>query len=202
MTGVVTGDAGVRDYSSVAAVVERGVATLGHLDIAVANAGIFSAAPTLEMRDAMWRDTIDVNLTGVWKSLKASVPHVIAGGRGGSAVITSSLATVLAHENTAHYAAAKAGLVSLMQVMAKELAPQNIRVNSVHPTTVATDMMLNEAAYRLFRPELASPGRSDFEEVARKLNRLPVTILDRRTSPAQSCIWSLTTRSSSRAQPS
>ncbi|WP_067672948.1 mycofactocin-coupled SDR family oxidoreductase [Nocardia miyunensis] len=175
---VVTGDADVRDYAGVAAVVEQGVATLGRLDIVVANAGICSTAPTLEMSESVWQDTIDVNLTGVWKSLKASVPHIIAGGRGGSVVITSSLATVLAHENTAHYAAAKAGLVSLMQVMAKELAPQNIRVNTVHPTTVATDMMLNEAAYRLFRPELENPGRADFEEVTAKLNRLPVALLE------------------------
>src|SRR5699024_8310250 len=78
----------------------------------------------------------------------------------------------------AHYTAAKTGLIGLMRVLAKELAPQSIRVNSVHPTTVATEMILNDATYRLFRPELATPGRVHFEEAARKLNMLPVSMVE------------------------
>ncbi|MFV2217093.1 SDR family NAD(P)-dependent oxidoreductase, partial [Actinomadura sp. LOL_016] len=158
--------------------VQAGVGEFGRLDIVLANAGISSPAPTLEMSDDTWQDMIDINLTGVWKSLKASVPHIVAGGRGGSVVITSSLAAVYANENTAHYSAAKAGLVMLMKVMAKELAPHSIRVNTVHPTTVATDMILNEATYKLFRPDLDDPTRADFEEAARTLNRLPVAALE------------------------
>ena len=71
----------------------------------------------------MERRCSTINLTGVWKTLKATVPHVVRGGRGGSVVITSSIATQIAHENTAHYTASKHGLVGLMRVMAKELAP-------------------------------------------------------------------------------
>jgi len=107
-----------------------------------------------------------------------TTPHIIRGGRGGSVVITSSLAAIYANENTAHYPAAKAGLVMLMKVMAKELAPHSIRGNTIHPTMVATDMILNEPAYRLFRPDLDNPTREDFEVAARTLNKLPVAALE------------------------
>ncbi|MFI5717259.1 mycofactocin-coupled SDR family oxidoreductase [Nocardia sp. NPDC051750] len=171
---IVARDADVRDYAALTAAVTEGVNAFGRLDIVVANAGISSPAPTLEMSEEVWQDMIDVNLTGVWKTLKAAVPQVIDGGRGGSVVITSSLAAVYANENTAHYSASKAGLVMLMKVLAKELAPHSIRVNTVHPSTVATPMILNDATYRLFRPDLENPTRADFDEAARTLNRLPV----------------------------
>jgi len=172
---VIFREADVRDSSALAAAVAEGVETFGRLDIVVANAGISSPAPTLEMSEATWQDMIDINLTGVWKSLKASVPHIVDGGRGGAVVITSSIAAMYANENLAHYSAAKAGLVQMMKVMAKELAPHSIRVNTVHPSTVATPMVLNDVTYRLFRPDLENPGRDDWEEAARTLNRLPIT---------------------------
>lgn len=175
---IVARDADVRDCSALSAAVTAGIEEFGRLDIVVANAGISSPAPTLEMSEETWQDMIDINLTGVWKTLKAAVPHIIDGGRGGSVVITSSLAAVHANESTAHYSAAKAGLVMLMKVLAKELAPHEIRVNTVHPTTVSTPMILNDATYRLFRPDLENPGRADFEEAARTLNRLPVVALE------------------------
>ncbi|WP_280233184.1 mycofactocin-coupled SDR family oxidoreductase [Nocardia cyriacigeorgica] len=174
---IIARDADVRDYPALEAVIAEGVEAFGRLDIVIANAGISSPAPTLEMSEDTWQNMIDINLTGVWKSLKASVPHIIEGGRGGSVVITSSLAAMYANENVAHYSASKAGLVMLMKVLAKELAPHSIRVNTVHPTTVATDMILNDATYRLFRPDLETPDRADFEEAARTLNRLPVAAL-------------------------
>ena len=175
---IVAADADVRDLRRLTEVVDRGVAELGRLDIVVANAGIFSPADTLAMSEETWQEVIDVNLTGVWKTLKVSVPHIIDGGRGGSVVITSSLAAFYANEHSAHYSAAKSGLVMLMKVLAKEVAPHSIRVNSVHPTTVATGMILNDATFRQFRPDLESPTRADFEEAARTLNRLPVAALE------------------------
>ncbi|WP_395107695.1 mycofactocin-coupled SDR family oxidoreductase [Actinomadura sp. SCN-SB] len=175
---IVARDADVRDSHALAAAVKEGVDLFGRLDIVLANAGISSPAPTLLMSDDTWQDMIDINLTGVWKTLKASVRHIVAGGRGGSVVITSSVAAIHAHENTAHYSAAKAGLVMLMKVLAKELASHSIRVNTVHPTAVATDMILNEATFRVFRPDLDAPTRADFEEAARTLNRLPIGALE------------------------
>lgn len=175
---IVAAEADVRDSAALTAAVELGVAEFGRLDIAIANAGISSPAPTLTMPDETWQDMIDINLTGVWKSLKASVPHIVRGGRGGAVVIVSSLAAIYANENTAHYGASKAGLVMLAKVMAKELAHESIRVNTVHPTMVNTDMILNDATYRLFRPDLENPTREDFEVATRTLNKLPVAALE------------------------
>ena len=77
---------------------------------------------------------IDVNLTGVWHTAKAAIPHLIEGGRGGSIMLTSSAAGLQAYANIAHYVSAKHGVVGLMRTLALELAPHSIRVNSIHPT--------------------------------------------------------------------
>lgn len=175
---IVATEADVRDLGALTKAVDDGVGQLGRLDIVLANAGISTPAPTLEMDEETWSTMIDVNLTGVWKTVRAAVPHIVDGGRGGSVVITSSLAAQKANANTAHYTAAKAGLVGLMKVLALELAPQNIRVNTIHPTTVATDMILNEPTYRLFRPDVEHPTRADFEEAALTLNKMPVPALE------------------------
>lgn len=175
---IVAKEVDVRDLAALKETVDAAVAELGRLDIVLANAGISVPAPTLEMSEETWSTMIDVNLTGVWKTCAAAVPHILAGGRGGSVVITSSLAALKANANTAHYSAAKAGLVGLMRVLAVELAPQKIRVNTIHPTTVATDMILNGPTYELFRPDLDAPTRADFEEAALTLNALPVPALE------------------------
>lgn len=175
---IIASEADVRDLSALTVAVEDGVAQLGRLDIVLANAGISSMAPTLDMDESMWSTMIDINLTGVWKTIKAAVPHVVAGGRGGSVVITSSMAAMLTNENIAHYTAAKTGLIGLMKVLAKELAPQSIRVNTVHPTMVSTDMILNDSTYRLFLPDLDQPTRADFEEVSRTMNLMPVPAVE------------------------
>jgi NAD(P)-dependent dehydrogenase (short-subunit alcohol dehydrogenase family) len=117
---------------------------------------------------------IDTNLTGVWHAAKAAVPHLIEQGRGGSIVLTSSTAGLMAIPNSAHYVSAKHGVVGLMRTLALELAPHFIRVNSVHPTGVNTDMIQNAATYRLFRPDLDNPTADDMAEAARALNALPI----------------------------
>jgi SDR family mycofactocin-dependent oxidoreductase len=175
---IIASEVDIRELGALTAAVDAGVAELGRLDIVLANAGISTPSPTLEMDEAVWDETIEINLTGQWKTIRAAVPHIIKGGRGGFVVITSSLGAIYAHENTAHYSAAKAGLVGFMKVLAKELAPHSIRVNTIHPTTVATDMVLNDAHMQLFRPDLEHPTREDFEAVARTLNKLPVALLE------------------------
>ncbi|MDF3311009.1 mycofactocin-coupled SDR family oxidoreductase [Rhodococcus sp. T2V] len=176
--GIVAEHVDVRDLAGLEAVVEKGVAQFGRLDVVLANAGISAPAPTLTMSEEMWSTMIDVNLTGVWKTIRASVPHIIAGGRGGSVVITSSLAALRPNGNIAHYSAAKSGLVGFMRVLAKELAPTGIRVNTIHPTTVATEMVLNDATYKLFRPDLEEPTRDDFVRAASTLNALPLPLTE------------------------
>ena len=95
---------------------------------------------------------IDVNLTGVWHTVKAAIPHLREAG-GGSIVITSSGAGLKGTSNLAHYVAAKHGLVGLMRTLANELASDLIRVNTVHPGSVDTDMIHNQALYHLFLPD-------------------------------------------------
>jgi (+)-trans-carveol dehydrogenase len=172
---IVATKADVRDYPALKAAVDDGVAQLGRLDIVSANAGIGgSPAKAWEMDDATWQTMVDINLTGVWHAAKAAIPHLIEGGNGGSIILTSSAAGLKAYENIAHYVSAKHGVVGLMRTLALELAPYMIRVNSVHPTQVDTDMIQNEASYRLFRPDLEHPTREDFAPASQSMNALPI----------------------------
>jgi SDR family mycofactocin-dependent oxidoreductase len=175
---VIHGVVDVRDLAEMEQFIGDAVADLGRLDIVCANAGISTPSPTLEMPEETWQTTIDINLTGVWKTCKATVPHIVAGHRGGSVIITSSAATVMISGNIAHYTAAKHGLIGFMRVLAKELAPHRIRVNTLHPAGVRTPMVYNEPMYRLFRPDLENPGREDFEAAARSHNALGVPAVE------------------------
>ena len=176
---IVTAQADVRDYAGLKAALDDGVAQLGRLDIVAANAGI-GTSPHLaaELAEDTWRDMVDINLTGVWHTAKAAIPHLSAGGRGGSIVLTSSAAGLMAYPNIAHYVSAKHGVVGLMRTLALELAPQFIRVNSIHPTQVDTPMIQNEATWRLFRPDLDHPTRADFEPASQAMNALPIPWVD------------------------
>lgn len=100
-------EADVRDRTALHQEVTAGLDEFGRLDHVVANAGIMSPAPTLEMSEATWQEMLDINLTGQWRTLAASVPHLLASDRGGSVVVTSSLAAMHAQPGIAHYSAAK-----------------------------------------------------------------------------------------------
>jgi (+)-trans-carveol dehydrogenase len=172
---IIASEADVRDYDALKSAVDAGVHELGRLDIAVANAGIGNAGNKLhKIPGHIWRDMIDVNLSGVWKSVKAAVPHILAGGRGGSIILTSSVGGMKAHPHTGHYIAAKHGVVGLMRTFAVELGQHSIRVNSVHPTQVNTPMALNDATFRLFAPDKENPGPEDFAPVSQMMHTLPV----------------------------
>ncbi len=172
---VVTAEVDVRDYAAVKAAVDGGVEQLGRLDVIVANAGIGNGGQTLDhTSEADWNDMIDVNLSGVWKSVKAAVPHLISGGRGGSIILTSSVGGLKAYPHTGHYIAAKHGVVGLMRTFAVELGHHSIRVNSVHPTNVNTPLFMNEGTMKLFRPDLENPGPDDMAVVAQMMHVLPI----------------------------
>ena len=171
---IVAAQADVRDFGALKAALDAGVAQLGRLDIVSANAGIASIGRLDELTEQSWQDMIDINLSGVWRTAKAAIPHLIAGGRGGSIILTSSAAGLTGVQNIAHYVSAKHGLVGLMRSLALELAPHSIRVNSLHPTFVDTDMIQNQATYRLIRPDLESPAADDFRAALATVNTLPV----------------------------
>lgn len=167
--------ADVRDFAALKAAVDSGAEELGRLDIVVANAGIGTYGTQLsEMDEKTWQDMIDVNLTGVWLTAKAAIPHIVAGDRGGSIILTSSVGGLKAYPNTGHYVAAKHGVVGLMRTLAVELSQQHIRVNSVLPTQVNTPMVMNDATFRLFRPDLENPTVDDFAPLSQMAHMLPV----------------------------
>ena len=172
---IYTAEVDVRDYDALKAAVDAGVEQLGRLDIIVANAGIGNGGQTLDKTsEADWTAMIDVNLGGVWKTVKAGVPHILEGGRGGSIILTSSVGGLKAYPHTGHYVAAKHGVVGLMRTFAVELGAQNIRVNSVHPTNVNTPLFMNEPTMRLFRPDLENPGPEDMKVVGQMMHTLPI----------------------------
>ncbi|MBT2272240.1 mycofactocin-coupled SDR family oxidoreductase [Rhodococcus enclensis] len=152
--------ADVRDFDELQHAIEQGVAELGGLDIVVANAGIMSFGAAEKLTSEYWSQMIDVNLTGVWHTAKAAIPHIRAGGNGGSMVLTSSAMGVRPAQNLIHYTAAKHGVIGVMRNLALELANERIRVNVVMPTCVDTDMIHNDACYELFGPDLPKAERS------------------------------------------
>jgi NAD(P)-dependent dehydrogenase (short-subunit alcohol dehydrogenase family) len=136
---IVASQADVRDAEALKAAVDEGVAQLGRLDIVCANAGICTVQAWDEVTPQVWQDTLDTNLTGVWNTIVACVPHLIAAG-GGSVICTSSTAGIKGLPFLAPYVAAKHGVVGIARTMANELAAHSIRVNTVHPTGVQTPM--------------------------------------------------------------
>ncbi|WP_197380262.1 mycofactocin-coupled SDR family oxidoreductase [Mycolicibacterium mengxianglii] len=172
---IYTAEVDVRDYDALKAAVDAGVEQFGRLDIIVANAGIGNGGQTLDKTsESDWTDMIDVNLSGVWKTVKAGVPHILAGERGGSIILTSSVGGLKAYPHTGHYVAAKHGVVGLMRTFAVELGAKNIRVNSVHPTNVNTPLFMNEGTMKLFRPDLENPGPDDMKVVGEFMHTLPI----------------------------
>ena len=170
---IVAKQADVRNYAGVEAVLEEGLDRLGgRVDIVIANAGVVRFSDDVDFL-ATWQDTIDVNLTGVFHTVRAAIPAMIAGERGGSIVMTSSTAglkgTGTDKAGGQAYAASKRGVVGLMQVLANDLAKHSIRVNTIHPTGVVSGMTQNEAMAAMVAS--GDPGLSSM------VNALPIEIL-------------------------
>lgn len=163
----------VRDVDALRAAADSGALRFGGIDVVCATAGITSSGPALELSDDTWEVMIDVNLTGVWNTTRATVPHLISRG-GGSIIMVSSIAGLKGLRSVAHYSAAKHGVVGLMRTLAQELAPHRIRVNTVHPTNVNTPMIQNEHVRRTFVPHSPEPTQEQFAAAARDMNLLDV----------------------------
>ena len=129
-----------RDYDGLCAAAAKGVAELGRLDVIVANAGICCPAPWDQVSAQDFRDTIDINLVGTWNTVMAGARHIIAGGRGGSIILIGSAAGVTMEPFMIAYTASKHAVTGLARAFAAELGKHGIRVNSLHPGSVATPM--------------------------------------------------------------
>jgi SDR family mycofactocin-dependent oxidoreductase len=140
--------ADVRRQAELDAAVAAGIAELGQIDILIANAGIWALGKVWELTDEAWEQMIGINLSGVWRSAKAVVPHMIE-RRSGSIVITASVNALEAGQSTAHYVAAKHGLIGLMRNLALELAPYGIRCNAVSPGAIKTAMTNHQGMWDL-----------------------------------------------------
>ena len=139
-----------RDDAALRQLVADGVEQFGRLDVLVANAGVLSWGRLWELTDEQWNTVIDTNLTGTWRTLRAVVPAMIEAGNGGSIVVVSSSAGVKATPGNSHYAASKHGLTALTNSLALEAGQYGIRVNSIHPYSVATPMTENDAMMSVF----------------------------------------------------
>ena len=168
---VVAVEGDVRSSKSLEAAVAAGIDRFGRVDICIANAGIWNSAPVWKLTDQQWQDMVDINLTGVWRTAKAVVPHMIEAGNGGSIVLTSSMNGVEAGGECAHYTAAKHGVIGLMRSLALELAPYGIRCNAICPGSIDTPMVNWPGAYDMFA---GHPGgtRADFESAGRHYHAL------------------------------
>lgn len=181
---IIARQADVRDGAALQAVVDEAVAEFGGIDIVCANAGLIDSVPKVwEITEEMWDVQIDTMLKGVWNTVRAAVPVMIESGRGGSIIITSSLVGLKGTPHTGAYSAAKAGDVGLAQSLAAEVAPYGIRVNTVHPTAVDTDILMrNEPMQTLFRADLGGrvPTREEFAEACAPMNLLPIPWIEAR----------------------
>lgn len=175
---VVARKADVRDADQLQSVFDEGVAQLGQVDTVVANAGIVSFSRAWEISAEQWQDVLDVNLTGVFHTAKVAIPGMIEANAGGSILFTSSIGGYKGVQTAAHYVSAKHGVVGLMRTLAQELAPHNIRVNTVHPTSVDTTMIQNPGTYGQFTPEGADLTRDNAIPGFMSLNAMPVPWVD------------------------
>jgi SDR family mycofactocin-dependent oxidoreductase len=142
----------VTDLAAMQALVERAKHELGSIDIVIANAGVYSFAPSWEMTEEQWDETVNVDLKGVWITCKVCIPQMLS-RRSGKIICISSTAGLKGMANLAHYVAAKHGVLGLVKTLAIELAPYNINVNAICPTSVDTAMCRNQALYDVFAGE-------------------------------------------------
>ncbi|MDQ0382756.1 mycofactocin-coupled SDR family oxidoreductase [Amycolatopsis thermophila] len=179
---IVAVQADVRDTASLAAAVTEGLAELGHIDIVCANAGITGpiGEPISDVNERvrLFEQVVDINLTGVYRTIELTKQPLIDNGPGGSVIITSSLAGLRALGAGGGYTEAKHGLVGMVRAYAHELAPHHIRVNSIHPSNVRTPMIVNDATVRAFRPDLKNPTLDEAAAALQTLNLMPVPYLE------------------------
>src|SRR5712692_5130821 len=159
----------VTNLAAMSALAERAQRELGPIDILVANAGLYSFAPSWELTEEQWDETVNVDLKGVWITCKVYIPQMLS-RRTGKIICISSTAGLKGMAHLAHYVAAKHGVLGLVKTLAIELAPYNINVNAVCPTSVDTAMCRNQAIYDVFA---SGPGpQATYEHMLDLMNTL------------------------------
>jgi SDR family mycofactocin-dependent oxidoreductase len=174
---ILASETDVRDAAAVRRAVDDAVGEFGRLDIVVANAGIIRLTDDGPDPVATWNDVLATNLTGAVNLILASIEHIRAGGRGGAIAITSSTAGIRPSPSllagSLAYTASKFGLVGIAKQFAVTLAPDSIRVNTIHPTGVASGMTMNPAMEQL----MAAAAAQGSNAISAMQNALPIDIL-------------------------
>jgi SDR family mycofactocin-dependent oxidoreductase len=169
----------VRDLAGLQQAVTAGVAEFGRLDIVVANAGIVNGVAEMwDLTEKQFTDQVDVNLTGVWRTIKASVPVLLQQNQGGSVILTSSTSGLAAELNLGHYVAAKHGVTGLMRNLSAELAPHGIRVNTVNPTICNTPMVNNTSMIQLFTGNMEGATYKDAWQAMSTIQSLNIPFVE------------------------
>jgi NAD(P)-dependent dehydrogenase (short-subunit alcohol dehydrogenase family) len=166
---VIASQTDVTNLAAMQELVGQAQQEIGPIDIVIANAGLYSFATSWEMTEEQWDETINVDLKGVWITCKVTIPSMLA-RRSGKIVCIASTAGLKGMSNLAHYVAAKHGVLGLVKTLAIELAPYNINVNAVCPTSIDTTMCRNQALYDIFA---GGPGpTATYEHMLSLMNQL------------------------------
>jgi SDR family mycofactocin-dependent oxidoreductase len=163
-----------RDTRGLTSLIDEGMSAFGRLDCVAANAGIIALKAFTDTTDELWDEVIGTNLTGVFRTVRAALPAMLQGGRGGSIVITSSTAGAKGLPHTAAYSAAKHGVVGLTRVIANEYCQHWIRANALLPTSVGTDMIFNQATYTIMTGGVPDATQEMAAAGFASLNALPL----------------------------
>ncbi len=134
----------VRSSAQVDAVIAAAIAEHGAIDALVLNAGIAHKVPLGQLTDVRWHQTLDIDLTGMFRVARAALPAMRARRAGAVVCLTSLMGVAWGWSAHVHYSAAKAGVIGLMRGLAAEVAPDGVRVNAVSPGYVRTAQLLSE----------------------------------------------------------
>lgn len=170
---VVTGLADLRDFGRLKTVMDSGRDALGQLDIVVAGAANASYCTSDEIGEASWNETIDSGVKGLWRTINAAVPHLLA-QETGSIIVCASAAGVIGPPGLTHHVAARYGAIGLMQAFASQPAGTGIRVNAVCPTQIDTPIIAGDGSFQLPWPEVGAPTRGDAVEMSVNTKMIPV----------------------------
>jgi (+)-trans-carveol dehydrogenase len=185
---VIAAEADVTDLALMQALADRTLRELGPIDIVVANAGVYSFAPSWELSEEQWDRTINVCLKGTWITCKVFIPHMLP-RRSGKIVCMSSTAGLKGMANLVHYVAAKHGILGIVKTLAVELAPYDINVNAVCPTSVDTAMNRNDALYREFAADASTATHEQMLVQMNQLNLFPNRDLIAPEDISASVLW-------------
>jgi SDR family mycofactocin-dependent oxidoreductase len=181
---VVTAQVDVRDRGALKTALDEAVAELGGLHVVVANAGICPQGKHIPFRAFL--DAFEVDFIGVVNTIHLGLDHL---GAGGSIIVTGSIAGLVDQKDLATgggpqgpggagYGMAKKMVRDYTKALALTLAPNQIRINTIHPTNVNTDMLHNLGMYQVFRPDLPEPTREDAELVFPFLQAMPIPYVE------------------------